>query len=604
MESDGTQGIERKVMSALTQAYQAGMLADKASLRRCKSWLMRSAKGSKVDLRTNATKNRPYELVIADFDRIYQGSLSAIPEALRDVFMDELEESNRSKVGPKSMYQSFYADGPKKLAAVYSNKPTPKDLDRKALARARDRIVSEIPAGTILCRGVEETLATERSPSDEHSIDAAGLDPTTNSGAPFFKSGFKPHDGMTPFERDYTQMMYDYILRRAKAAYSDLRSGNIVPFDVMVGQRIVNRGLHPFEDEKTKRLVMAFEKAEAVLWKTFMPQIQNRLKEVKSASGVHVHVAWMDAPRIDEACQKHLEYCALKGYKSLSGDISGFDQSVIPDIWNYLAQGMSSWFKHEGRFFRTLNRSVNSHSRVLSPLGVMIPGPGSMPSGSGGTNFIGGSYNKLALYYGEELGLYKAESNTVQGDDFFTAGYGVEPEVISLAYSHLGLTVHPDKGGFASDYVSYLQRLHFKGRKGGVASAWRVLASCLVYEKLAYSAEEWNPYLEAIQLVSKLENAAFHPMFDKLVGYVASLDKYHLFKDVSARTVLNKAGGLSRDLLARDTAASISTRTMDADGDGFSKSATNGVLRGEVLPPWGSEARFHRVYGDRRINGQ
>jgi len=565
---------------------------------------MRLAKGSKIDLRTNATKKRPYAMVTADFDKVYEKAMSALPATLRDVFWNELEESNRSKLGPKSECLGFYDDGPAKLAAVLSNKVTPKDLDRRALSRARDRLVAEIPAGSISCRGVEETLRLERSPSDEHSIDAAGLDPSTNSGPPHFKSGFKPNEGMTSEEREYTQRVYDYILNRSKDAYSALRRGEAVTFDVMVSQRLVNRGLDPLADPKTKRLVMALEKSEAVLWKTFLPEVQDKLRTILSPSKVPIHVAWSDAPRIDEACQLHLSYCKDKGLQSLSGDYSGFDASVVPEIWNYMAVGMASWFRSDERFFKALNRSVIGHCRVLSPIGIMSSGPSSIKSGSGGTNFIDSQYNKLAIYYAEEIGLYKAESFAVQGDDFFNAGVGVTPEATAIGAAHMGLLVHPDKKQAAYDRVSFLQRLHFHGWKGGIASVWRVLESCLVYERLTYTAKQWNPYMETIQLVSKLENAAFHPAFNQLVDYIASLDKYHLFRDIAAKDVLKNAGGAAQDLLARDTSASISTRTMDSDMDGFSRSVTNGVLRGEHLPSVGSEARFNRVYGDARVHPQ
>lgn len=300
--------------------------------------------------------------------------------------------------------------------------------------------------------------------------------------------------------------------------------------------------------------------------------------------------------------QDHIGYCSSHGLKCLSGDIAGFDVLVIPELWQYLVNGMASWFRSEERFFKALNRSVITHCRVLSPTGVMRSGPSSIKSGSGGTNFIDSQYNKLAIYYGEEIGLYKAESYAVQGDDFILAGVGVEPDAVAEAYSHLGLTVHPDKKNFAAGRSNFLQRLHIEGWKGGIASVYRVLASCLVYEKLVYSSNQWNPYLETIQLVSKLENAAFHPAFSAVVEYVASLDKYQLFRAATGREILERAGHNAADLLARDSASSISTRTLDPGKDGFSMSATNGVLRGEKLPAVGSDARFQRVYGEKRIS--
>lgn len=406
---------------------------------------------------------------------------------------------------------------------------------------------------------------------------------------------------MTPSEHEESTFIMNEIIARTEEMLDSLKRNVPVQFMVMVGQRTVSKGLEPLKSEKTKRLIMALEKPEAVLWKTFTPHLQNVMRDLKCESGLRTHVAWCDAPQIDIDMQKHLDWSISQGFNTVSGDVSNFDASVIPDIWLEMAKGMASWFKNP-KFFYALNKSIVDNIKVLSPIGVTIAPKSSIKSGSGGTNFIDSQYNKLALYYGQEAGFFKAQSLSVQGDDFIVSGAGVEPESITEAYTHLGLEVHPDKQNYAKDRLNYLQRLHLHGNLGGIASTYRVLGSALVYEKLTYNSRDWNPAMEAIQILSKLENAAFHPAFEALVQMVQKWDKYHLLKDMTPQQVIRKAGKFGADLIARDTAASISTRTAGATTDDFVVSPANGVLRGEVLPPFGSKARFHRVYGDARIS--
>lgn len=139
-----------RVRMALDSAWKTGMIADRSSARRAYSWLSRLVRGSDVDLRTNATKHITYEAAISEWDQVYKTSLSQFPESLRDVFTRELEENNRKNIGPKSVFKGFYEDGPDKLRSVLTDKSAPPSLDKRCLARAVDRLVAEIPQGSLL----------------------------------------------------------------------------------------------------------------------------------------------------------------------------------------------------------------------------------------------------------------------------------------------------------------------------------------------------------------------------------------------------------------------------------------------------------------------
>jgi len=594
-----------RVELALKMADRANMVYDATSRQRAKSWMTRMVAGCDFDVRSNlfrrGREHIPYVDVIAGFDEIYSSVMSGVDADLVALINEQLEAGNREKIGPKSKYLGYYEDGPEKLAAVLSNKSIPEQLEPRALHRAIDHLVAEIPSQSIRLYDVDTVVSTLRVPGMEHDPESPGLDGTTNSGLPFCRSGWMVQPGMSVAEARECKVVQDYITRRSKELYTKLSRGVVVTFMAMVGQRTVSRGLDPLSDAKTKRLILAMDKAEAVLWKMFTPQLQNRRRELRAPGGVQIHCAWCDSPAVDESMQTALSVAAEHGRKVLSGDVSGFDASVVPEIWELMAYGMSDWFYKAKKFFAALNISDIRGVRVLSPTGVTEPTASSIKSGSGGTNFVDSMYNLLAMYYGEERGYYKLVNYAVQGDDFIVDGEGLEPEAIAEAYQHLGLSVHPDKQTYVSKALTYLQRLHFHGMPGGMASAYRTLGSTLVYEKLLYKANEWNPYMEAIQAISKLENAGFHPAFEALVGYVKDSDKYSLGADVHASQVIELAGGRAGDLLSAQSRFTLNAGVLDRTTGGFDRAVTNGVLRGELLPPIGSRERFLRVYGNERI---
>lgn len=595
--------VKARVELAVQEAERASLLYDASSRQRAKSWMTRLASGCVDDIRSNIFRRgdgpAPYADLIAEFDDVYHSVMSGVEPGLVTLINEQLESGNREKIGPKSVYRGFYEDGPDKLNAVMSDKPIPAELDIKALYRAIDHLVSHVPSQSIRLYDVETVVNTLREPGAEHDPASPGLDGTTNSGLPFCKSGWRPTPEMDVKEARYATLIKKWITSRSKTYFNKLMKGETVEFTAIVGQRIVSRGLDPLHDDKSKRLILALEKPEAVLWKTFTPQTQQALRQVKSPGGVQVHCAWCDAPAVDAAMQLALQVAGDANRKVLSGDVSAFDATVVPKIWELMANGVSDWFFKAKRLFAALNVSDISHVKVLSPLGITGPCASSIKSGSGGTNFIDSLYNILCLYYGEEMGYYDLVNYAVQGDDFIVDARGSLYEAIPVAYRALGLTVNPDKQTYVEGALTYLQRLHVRDMLGGMASAYRTMGSTLVYERMQY--EDWNPYMEAIQAISKLENAAFHPAFEALVNFTKDGDKYSLGSSMNSQEVIKQAGRSAPDLLASQARYIMNAGTLDRTGSGFDRAVVNGVLRGETLPPFGSHERFLRVYGDNRI---
>jgi len=600
--------LDKRVDDAISAGRSSRMIADPASERRARSWLTRMAKGSTVDLRTNLfiikgkgkeRRWKPYDVIAREWSQILDPILKGLPSQYQELLTTELESGNAEKMGPKSIYQGFYSDGPDKLRAVFSDKRRPDMLDMRRLSKARDRLVSMVPRQSIHLMSIDQAVNLERPGSALHDPEAPGLDPTTNSGPPFYLSRWKPHPSMARERFEYTNQVFSWILNRAKKYYTSLSRGDVVDFQAMVAQRTVSRGRDPLHDAKTKRLVIALEKAEAILWKLFTPQAQEVLRSFE-IGGVQVFNAWCDAPVVDDNQQRMLKIAADNDLVVVSGDVAGFDASIVPEIWEYMGDGIADWFYKSSKFVSALHRSVINNVRALSPIGVAGPGPSSIKSGSGGTNFDDCMYNLLTLFYGEEMGFYKLLACEVQGDDFSAVGKGVEPEPLAEAYSHTNLTLHPEKQMYRKGALAYLQRVHVLGSHGGIASTYRVLNSTLVQEKTRFGSDEWNPYTEAIQAIAKLENAVFHPAFEQLVHYVAENDRFQLGRDLPASEVIVKAGEVAGEVL-QASQSSFSANVFEKDKSGFINSPTNGVLRGEELPPHDGKKRFSRAYSSQRL---
>ena len=103
------------------------------------------------------------------------------------------------------------------------------------------------------------------------------------------------------------------------------------------------------------------------------------------------------------------------------------------------------------------------------------------------------------------------------------------------AFKKFGLNVNVDKSFESSNYLVYLQNLYhpdFKkdGVIGGVYPTFRALNRIIYQERWAnfedYGIKGKDYY--AIRTLSILENCKNHPLFEKLVKFILSKDKYNL----------------------------------------------------------------------------
>jgi len=591
------QSTIKTVRMTLYNANRRGLIASESSFARLRSWLSREAEGSTTDLRSPFWSKRSgssrtwisREELVKSFDNL----ISKVEVGHKGLYtiLQEVEMGQRGNISPMSPYYPWAEDGPDKVAEVYRDKPRSGKLNMRALERASDRVVSLIATNSVRMTSIDEVVTKTRV--NPHSVDEPGMDTHTNSGPPYFVNPWKPN-GNTPKDKlPESQAAFEYIVQRAKAAQQDLISGKPVIWNAIVAKRLAQKA----KPEKRKRIVIALEKAEPVIWKTFTPELLIKLREAKMPGGGRPFAALNDLPIIDREMQLMLNVANRGKRTVIGGDYSGYDATLAPWLIQYAGKIIGQWVSKGQKLVEALTYSMANNVTLITPNKIWDPQPSSMKSGSGGTNLVDSVINLLVMFYGEEVGAFKIVNCSVQGDDFVLDAEGANPEAIHTIAEIFGLEAHPDKQMYVEGALSFLQRIHYTGYLGGISSVYRTLGSIMSYERMQYRPEDWNPWVDIVRALSQLENCVFSPYFETLVDFVKSGDKYNLGADLAPVDILRLSGDVGKDWIQRDTGK---PNKAGLDGEnGFSRMVANGVLRGENLPPIGSEARFSRAYRDR-----
>jgi hypothetical protein len=393
------------------------------------------------------------------------------------------------------------------------------------------------------------------------------------------------------------QSAYSYYTARVKELYALMNapvSESDLPFwFTIAGQRLVQKGPTPY-GLKAKRLIIAFPKDEAILWKMITPPIMDIMRELKLSGGVKIMCGWHSTSVIDTEMQRMLQWSEKHGRAVLSGDVSNFDATLPPRIILDVGKILGTWIKGHSRLVENLVYTMVNRAWLITPTQLVTPRPSSLKSGSGCTNLIGSLCNMAIQFYGEEAGLYKIDNLAVLGDDFVIDGPSCSADTTAEAFKHFGMESHPDKQFVHKRSLAYLKRVHYFGRPGGIASVFRTLGSVLSLERLQYHPEDWNDMSYIVRALSQLQNAVFSPWFTELVNYVKSGDKYQLGAEITDPSqILKSAGQSGQEMVAADMRRpwkNQDTRTS------FKDWAVNGVIRGEELPRDGM-GLFQRVYG-------
>jgi hypothetical protein len=563
--------------------------------------LTREAHGRKEDFRVpiyttgrgKDLKHPPREEILEILAGKMRGNSSGIAEL--DEIAEKREKEERDRVGPWSPNLPWEYDGPKKVDAIMTYKEIPSMMDSRAADRAEERARSDLRQGSVEPISYDEAIRGFPSGVDDEEM-YDGMDTKTNSGFPYFLSGWLPTDDMGRKRYQETKPVYEFILNQVKEYISSLNVKDVDLPEVvcMTFIRLVQRGPKPY-DPKSKRIVIAPPKWQAIVSKTQVyPRMQVK-KELKSSIGNYIHVAWRQLSDIDNDSQLLLRHADSKGLTVLSGDISGMDQAMVPELIERVGRINASYMRGTGDLTENLAKILVNHTSLMTPSRYITPTPSSMKSGFGETNEFDSDYLKLALYYGEEMGFYKIDGLRVQGDDFNIVGAGVEPDSVSEALEHFGLSASPEKQFHEKNALLYLQRLHYLNRPGGIYPVFRALGHAMSLERFDYKPDEWNSMAYVVRALSQINNCSFSWNLPALIDTIKEGDRFKLGSDfTNPDDVVREAG-----LPGADT---VSKGTKDAwRGDkketSFSNWLCNGILRGEELPQAGPEL-FYRVYGE------
>jgi hypothetical protein len=557
-------------------------------------WLEREATANTSDLRSPIFGKLSRDEVLKRFDPQFREAMESIDPYLQEILMDA-EMGQRENISVQSAYEAWEQDGPEKVANVYSDKDFSPDMQESAFEEAFREVSSMIPQGSIRVTSPKQAVrGAEHARYNPHAIDQEGMDITTNSGPITYNSHWWYTEGMPADKGEQAEISMQVILDRANEAVADYKAGRDHVWGAIAAKRLAQKK----DPKKRKRLVIALEKAEPVVVKTFSPEVQEKLRSYRARGGVHVYGAWIDLPRIDQDMQLMLHTAEDGGRSVISGDISGYDASIPPKLIAKMGYMIGRWLFNAEYLGVGLCNSLAYGVDLITPNRIWDHCPSSMKSGSGLTNLVDSLILHTILVYGEKIGLYEIVNVAVQGDDFVLDAKGADPEKVQTVFSHFGMDAHPDKQMYKRKALNYLQRTHYLGWTGGISSAYRTLGSLLSYERLRYRSKDWTGYTDVVRAISQLDNLVFSPVFEASVEFVREGDKFNLGADISPSQVLQKSGDAGEDVIYRDSNASWKS---GGDIDGFARNAVNGVLRGEQLPPLGSNERFVRAYSEERI---
>jgi hypothetical protein len=595
---EGDQSAKSTVLSGLRQLERQFGPLPKEGFNRIFRLMTVLERGNTIDARTPffGTRRgekfvyREREEIASILDSKIQGVSSgdtSLDEVLQNVEMDQ-----RKDIGPWSMFLPWSEDGPKKAVAVFSDKTYSDAFDDKALSNALQWVQTMAKTQSVQPTSIDQAIEGTKSGDDE--LSPTGLDTTTNSGYPYFSSGWRPTTEGPKSDNPDLAQVFRYHKEQAEKWLNECNAprGAIPEWVAVSFQRLVQKGPEPF-GPKTKRLVIAFPKEEAILAKTFTPALMDQLRTFKSEGGTRVMCAWFGLPVIDVNMQHMLTIAHENDRTVLSGDISNFDATVPPDLLFRVGDVVATWIRGSERLVKALYKAMIEHTALLTPSKLYKATTSSLKSGSGLTNLTGSLTNLTMLRYGHERGLYKIENVAVLGDDFVIDGPGVEPDAISECFSHFGMIAHPDKQFFSPRSLHYLQRLHWLGRPGGIASVYRTLGHVLGLERLP-SGKNYGPYAYIVRALSQIQNCVFNPYFGMLIDTIKEGDKYSLGSDFAdPMQLVAKAGPIGVEML------SISANQpwkVTGGETSFMNWLVNGYLRGEQIPQAGG-VLFSRVYG-------
>lgn len=248
------------------------------------------------------------------------------------------------------------------------------------------------------------------------------------------------------------------------------------------------------------------------------------------------NIKWLKAlvspEAVDEFVVNQVTNCNKSGGTLLSIDFSNYDTSVKKELQGLAFHYFRSLFQRSEDSKFDLIEDRFSRISLVTPDGI-VEGNHGIPSGSAFTNIVGSTVQAtIAL----DSGSINEDEFQVLGDDgvYCLKDENSADELIGK-FEACGLNVNVDKSHRSGEYCVYLQKLYDvyyieRGVSGGIYPVWRALNRIVHPERFINFGQfdlNGKDYF-SIRTISILENCKYHPMFEDLVKFVMSLDKYNL----------------------------------------------------------------------------
>lgn len=480
--------------------------------------LSRTRKGSSTDLRTPFLDELSDDEILALFKtEVVDGSV-----ALEDKLM-EMEESNRSKFGPRSIAKNWVER--RSSVASYFNNGNWWSGDPQLLAD-------------------NEVVGMHLQPVGLDIVKKRVLR-SANSGLPFYvRKGDVIEETIAQLD-DQLSQDYPCVLFTRTQEGGKTRTVWGYPFALVLYEQ--------------RWYVAYLNVAKQYPWRAALrgPEEVNL--------GIH----------------RLLHYARSNGLNLVSIDFSSYDQSISPDLQRAAFNFIGQHFMQRSDVIDGLSYIQGQFTSIglVTPDGVML-GRHGVPSGSTWTNEVDSVVQYLVakrhFKYEEGESDEAFRLSQIQGDD---GAYAVRnPESLYERFRSFGLEVNSDKSDISDYYMVYLQNYFSPGytRNGivsGVYPVYRALNRLVHLERwtdlkaVGISGRDFF----AIRAVSILENCKHHPWFEKLVLFVAKHDRESLafdsasidmyiraINDRSSHGILNQYSDNVRGIMRFDTVRLLS----------------------------------------------
>lgn len=494
----------------------------KEAQNRVSTYIDMVVKGNDQVIESPYVSNLGLDRILEGWDKIYNANKSKCNPILIDIDM-----SNRSKVGPRSIAVPW-SERKEGTYSYYSE-------DNKLGSDLRVALSG---------------LSSLRPISLEQAI--GYLKNTTNSGLP-------------------------YVVKKGRAKEFYLLNSEFVKLLMRRDPCIL---FTRTQEMKKTRTVWGYPMADTL----------NEMRFYRPLLGYQRKLTWraaLNEPEdVDEGMTKLISKAVSERLKIVSIDFKSYDTTVKSGLqtaaFNYIKSLFQTSFWKEIDYISERFRTIG----LVTPDGI-LSGSHGVPSGSTFTNEVDSIVQYLVAASCEVVKFLSLSQ--IQGDDgvYITS----DPDVLFKCFTKYGLIVNMDKTVVADDYAIYLQLLFHgdykkNGKYVGVYSVYRALNRILYLERFDKIDEDGlsgQDYF-AIRTISILENCKHHPLFEELVHYVATLDKFSLkFSNPGLQAYIKKVqrqegkdvtfsnwqyGDDVKGIASFETARLLSGKSRDGNGGG------------------------------------